>query len=416
VGGSEADKIYYDLSDAPVAVAPARYSSVLTRAEWDAVHEFAGALGYRVMFVLNAGPGPRAADRHWLPDNARTLLEYTRKRGYDVALWELGNEVNAFPFIHGLSFKITGSEFAKDVAAARALLDQVLPGAMLSAPSSAYWPKAGEVLSFYDEFLAAGGGKSVDLLTWHYYPQQSRRCALATLRASADNMLDPDVLNEIDTWAAQMESARDAGAPGKPILLGETGNAQCGGEPGLSNTFVAGFWWLDELARIARRGERAVVRQTLSGSDYGLIDEFTLEPRPDYWTSVLWRRLVGRRVLDAQVDSNPLVRVYAHCARGGPPGAVVLVVVNLDRTRAVSLRLDAMTSKDSAAVYELSAPALASSEIRLNGMPLAADQDGALPALAPLVVQRKSSMLRARFGPATYGFVVVPGAAPNACP
>jgi hypothetical protein len=161
------------------------------------------------------------------------------------------------------------------------------------------------------------------------------------------------------------------------------------------------------------------VRQTLSGSNYGLVDDDTLEPRPDYWTSVLWRRLVGARVLDAPRGGDPLLRVYAHCTRTSAPrfaaGAVTLVVVNLDRSSAVSLRLDDFGG-DEADVYELSSPDMASSEIRLNGSPLRAADDGSLPAIAPTIVRRGADhTLRARFGPATYGFVVVSGAAAAAC-
>src|SRR5262249_41617888 len=153
-------------------------------------------------------------------------------RGYDVALWELGNEVNAFPFLHGLSFKISAQELARDAITARALLDSVSPGAQLSAPSSAFWPKAGEIIPFYDDFLAAGGGAPVFSPPAHFSPPPPRRCPLAPLRASLDNMLDPAVLDEIDGWASIIENGRDARAPGKPVILGETGNAQCGGEPG----------------------------------------------------------------------------------------------------------------------------------------------------------------------------------------
>jgi hypothetical protein len=164
-------------------------------------------------------------------------------------------------------------------------------------------------------------------------------------------MFDPATLDEIDTWAGQVEAQRDAHAAGKPVWLGETGNAQCGGEPGLSNAFAGGFWWLDELARVARRGEPVIVRQTLSGSDYGLLDDATLAPRPDYWISVLWRRLVGTRALDVSVSPpDPLARIYAHCTRpdapGYAPGAVTFVVINIDRTNAAALALDTLGATD----------------------------------------------------------------------
>lgn len=415
IGGTEADKVYYDLGDAPVTTAPGKYKAVLTRAQWDGVNAFAKALDYRVLFTINAGPGPRDAANAWQPDNARALLEYTRAKGHPVALWELGNEANAFPIAHSLDFKVSGQQLAKDAAVARALVDATTPGALLGAPSSAYWPVAGEFISLYPEFMAAGGGDALDVITWHYYPQQSRRCAIATRRADPELMFVPSTLDEIDKWATAVEAERDAHARGKPVWLGESGNAQCGGEPGESDAFVGGFWWLDELARMARRGEQVVVRQTLSGSNYGLLDDDTLSPRPDYWTSILWRRLMGTRALDAARGDDPLVRVYAHCARApAAPGAVALAVLNLDRTNAVSLVLDAF-SGDEAEVYELASREVQSSEVRLNGTALHAADDGAPPPIAPATARRSASGLRAVFGPATYGFVVLPGAGAAAC-
>jgi heparanase 1 len=414
IGGTTADKVYYDMSDTPVTVAPAPYLYVMTRAQWDGVNDFASAVGMRVLFTINAGPGPRDAKLAWTPDNAQTLLSYTAGKGYGIALWELGNEVNAFPLAHGLNFVITPQQFAQDVVAAKALIAAATPGVPLGAPSSAYWPVAGEFIPFYPAFMDAGGG-SLDVVTWHYYPMQSQRCPIATRRADAALMFDPSTLDEIDPWAGQVEDA----AQGKPVWLGETGNAQCGGEPGVSDTFVAGFWWLDELARVARRGEQVVVRQTLSGSDYGLIDDATLAPRPDYWTSVLWRRLVGSRVLDAASGGDPLLRVYAHCTRAGAPdqasGAVTLVVVNLDPSTGVELNLDAMGG-DSADVYALSSSDPSSTSSALNGTTLVAGDDGSLPALSPAAVVRSGGALRATFPPASYGFVVLPGAGAAACP
>ncbi len=413
VGGTTADDVYYDLSDTPVATAPAPYQYVMTRAQWDAVNAFAAAVAMEVMFTLDAGKGPRDAAHAWTPDNARALLAYTASKGYPIALWELGNEVDVFPLAHGLS-QVTPQQFAKDVAVARALVTSTTPGVPLGAPSSAYWPVIGETIPFYAAFMDAGGG-SLDVVTWHYYPMQSDRCPIATRRADASLVFDPATLDEIDRWAGQTEDA----AQHKPVWLGETGNAQCGGQPGVSDTFAAGFWWLDELARMARRGERVVVRQTLSGSDYGLVDDATLTPRPDYWTSVLWRALVGSRVLDVAAGTDPMLRVYAHCARAGATdaghGSVVLVVLNLDRDRGVELDLDAFGG-DQADVYALSAATTDSVDVALNGAALALQSDGSVPAMTPSRVTRASGSLRATFPPASYGFVVVPGAGASACP
>jgi heparanase 1 len=420
IGGTEADKIFYDMSATPVTTAPSPYVDVLTHAQWDAIHDFATTLGFEVLFTLDAGPGPRAADMSWQPDNARVLLQYAASKGTPVALWELGNEVNAFPVSVSLSYSISPAQLAADVKTARALVDATTPGVKLGAPSSAYWPKQGELPGpFYAPFMMAGGGDSLDVITWHYYPTQSHRCPIATVRDAASLMFEPSTLDEIDTWAQQVQSASVMYAANKPVWLGETGNAQCGGKPGVSDAFVGGFWWLDQLAKVARLGQPVMVRQTLSGSNYGLIDDTTLTPRPDFWTAVLWRRLMGTSVLAVTATTpGALLRTYAHCTRAGAPGyakgAVTLVVLNLDQITAVSIPI-ATGMGDEADVYELSSQDVSTSSVMLNGTVLTAAADGSLPALNPSVVRRSGGTLNAVFGPAMYGYVVLPGANAAAC-
>jgi hypothetical protein len=57
-----------------------------------------------------------------------------------------------------------------------------------------------------------------------------------------------------------------------------------------------------------------VLRQTLSGSDYDLLEDRTFEPRADYLASLLSKRTMGERVLAAASQGNVLVRSYAHCS------------------------------------------------------------------------------------------------------
>ena len=165
-----------------------------------------------------------------------------------------------------------------------------------------------------------------------------------------------------------------------PIWLGESGHAQCGGQPDSSDRFEGTFWWLDQLGAMARRGHQVVVRQTLSGSNYGLIDDVTLEPRPDYWASVLWRRLMDVRALDVIRDEvEPSVRTYAHCTRDRP-GAVTVLAINLDPER--SVRIDVEGLGNTKEMHLLTAEALDSVELMLNGTVLR-DADGELPDLSP---------------------------------
>ena len=153
---------------------------------------------------------------------------------------------------------------------------------------------------------------------------------------------------------------------------------------GSSDRFEGTFWWLDQLGALARRGQPITIRQTLSGSNYGLIDDVTLEPRPDYWASVLWRRLMGERVLDvSRTAVDDYVRVYAHCSEG-PPGTVGVLVINLLEDETVRIKLNGITSERQE-IYILTSDALDSKDIMLNGTVLR-DDNGTLPLLEPVIM------------------------------
>jgi hypothetical protein len=408
LGGTDADRIYYDLSSTPVTQPPAPYRWLLTRALWEGAADFAGALDFQILFTLNAGPGPRDASGRWLPDQADALLRYAASRHDPVAVWELGNEVNAYPIVFNLT--VSPVDYARDFAAAQTLISSLTPGARLAGPASAYWPIVGEAYGLLPRFVAAAGD-GVNLVTWHYYPQQSRRCPARVRPAGVDVLLDADNLDEIDRWADQVATSVMAHSPAASVWLDETGNAQCGGEPGVSDVFVSGFWWLDQLGKMARRGTPVVVRQSLVGANYGLLAADTLEPRPDYWNSVLWRRLMDHRVLDASAHlapADPPLRTYAHCTPARP-GAVTLVALNLAKT---ARSIDVPQFTGAREIYRLDATSLVDPVLRLNGAALHAGADGAPPEMTP-VVQDGGTI---DIAPLSYLFIVFPAANAAACP
>lgn len=411
LGGSEADRIYYDLGDEP-GPPPRGYERVLTRAQWDAAADFATALGFELLFTLNAGPGPRDEANAWTSTNAAALLAYASARDDPVAVWELGNEVHAFPFIHGFGVQVTPEQYARDVRRARGLVDRLDPDARLAGPSSAYWPEVGEVPELYAEFMALSG-RALDVVTWHYYPQQSRRCPLRVRPASEDLMRSSAALDEVVAWASLVESVRDTHAPSTPVWLGETGNAQCGGEPGVSDRYASGFWWLDQLGLLARRGQPVVVRQSLTGASYGLLEEPSLDPRPDYFLSVLFKRLMGTVVFRVEVEGDRGLRAYAHCALAGR-GALTLLLLNLDAERGAFARLEGLAS-ERARAFRLTALD-EGRRVALNGRALGADADGEIPPLDG-VEERLDPSAPEVWVPATsFAFFVLDDARHPACP
>jgi heparanase len=408
LGGTEADKVFYDPASAEMYVekAPTGYKAVLTGAQWDRLNAFVKRNSLRLVFTLNAGPSSRNPDGSWNPENAEALLAHAAKKGQAVSLWELGNELNLYWFGYGISKRVSAGQYGKDLLRARELVRKYQPGSMFAGQGSAFWPVLGEPLQLFfgtAETYLGKSGPLYDLVSWHYYPQQSRRGAIASRRAHPARLLDPAMLDEAAHWAKYVSGLRDRYAPGKPLWLGETGNAQYGGEPGVSDVYIGGLWWLDELGLLARLGYRVVVRQTLCGSNYGMIDEAGLEPRPDYWNSLVWKKLMGRRVFEAKVEGEggEQVRVYAHGAKDG--GGTSVLVINLHRERNAVVSLPGMKGKDYT-VYAMNAPDVLGGDVLLNGKRLALDSTGRIPELKGIAM-RGAGVPVVTVHPLSYTFV-----------
>jgi hypothetical protein len=147
------------------------------------------------------------------------------------------------------------------------------------------------------------------------------------------------------------------------------------------------------------------MHNTLVGSDYGLLDEVTLVPRPNYWAALLWRQLMGTVVLDTGLPIQRGLHIYAHCQQR-TPGGVALLVINNDPQASHELVLP-----NSSARFTLSAATLQDGSVRLNGVMLTAELLDQLPRLAGLPTKPGS----VSFAPATISFVVVASAGNRNC-
>jgi hypothetical protein len=146
-----------------------------------------------------------------------------------------------------------------------------------------------------------------------------------------------------------------------------------------------------------------VAHNTLAASDYGLLDETTSRPRPNYWAALLWRRLMGTVVLDA--GEHREMHLYAHCRRGAR-GGIALLAINTSRTAATALLLSAASER-----YTLSADDLQSADVKLNGTTLELRPNDDLPALAGVATPPDAIALP----PATITFLAIANARNPAC-
>ena len=252
--------------------------------------------------------------------------------------------------------------------------------------------------------LAASTGDA-DAFSYHHYGAASQRCVAMGHQTSADHALSEDWLGRADQTLAYHRAVRDRSMPGKPFWNTETADAACGGNP-WAGTFLDTFRYLDQLGRLARQEVTVVIHNTLVASDYGLLDENSFEPKPNFWGALLWRRNMGTTVLDPGPSRQGL-HMYAHCMRG-QPGGVALLVINTSRTEPASVAHPMPAER-----YTLAAAGreLESTRIRLNGNELALGAGDELPSLRGSRVPAGPVELP----PATITFLAVADAGNSGC-
>ncbi|XP_066566943.1 heparanase [Amia ocellicauda] len=344
----------------------------------DMLYNFASCSGFHLIFGLNALL--RTEGNSWDSKNAEKLLSYCESQQYNMS-WELGNEPNSFEKKAGI--RVDGYQLGKDFIHLR----EILRKSKLFKYCGLYGPDVGQPREHTQKLLEGflkTGRNVIDACTWHHYYVNGRD-------ASLSDFLDPEVLDTLSSKTTEVLQIVSESSPGKKVWLGETSSAYGGGAPGLSDTYAAGFMWLDKLGLAAKLGIDVVIRQVLVGSgSYQLVDS-NFDPLPDYWLSLLYKKLVGPEVLNVKVYTslgvaNRLLRVYLHCSnRNGQAfrsGAVTLFALNLNKQTA-TIHLPHQLSNKTVDLFLLQPGkgGLHSKSVQLNGEVLEMVDDRTLPVL-----------------------------------
>ncbi|NXT18423.1 HPSE Heparanase, partial [Syrrhaptes paradoxus] len=354
-------------------------NTTITGNTLDILYSFANCSGFHLIFGLNALL--RKDGLQWDSSNARTLLDYCAWQGYNIS-WELGNEPNSFRKKSGIY--IDGFQLGQDFIHLRHLLNNFT----LYQRAKLYGPDVGQPRKHTQKLLRRflkSGGKVIDSVTWHHYYVNGRS-------ATREDFLSPEVLDTFATAVRDVLEIVGGTVPGKKVWLGETSSAYGGGAPRLSNTYVAGFMWLDKLGLSARQGIDVVMRQVFFGAGtYHLVDA-NFEPLPDYWLSLLYKKLVGTRVLQVSLEGADERKLRAE-------------FMFTARSRAVCADSKHSTAAPRAS---LSLPR----SIELNGRVLRMVDDETLPELTEKPLGPGSLLGLPAF---SYGFYVIKNAKAIAC-
>ncbi|GMI94489.1 glucuronidase 1 [Hibiscus trionum] len=190
---------------------------------------------------------------------------------------------------------------------------------------------------FYEEkwfntFLEVSGQGIVDGLTHHIY-----NLGPGDDPNMMNKILDPSYLNQVSQTYKGVSDVVNKFRPQLGAWVSESGGALNGGSKDVSQTFADGFWYLDQMGMASTYDQKVFCRQALIGGNYGLLNATTFVPNPDYYGALLWHRLMGSTVLAVTKESDPNLRVYAHCAKKKP--GVSLIFINLSKDRSFNITL-----------------------------------------------------------------------------
>ncbi|MCA6110530.1 hypothetical protein [Bradyrhizobium cenepequi] len=403
VSGTWANTTYFNDTDDSARSPPPGFNGVLTHSQWKGVIDFARAVDARLVTSFATGAGTRNGSSVWTPVQAEKLIAATQALGGNIAAAEFMNEPD-LAAMGGAPAGYDAASFGRDIAVFARFLNHASAQTMLLGPGTVSTGGSGDAVG--SEKLLAAAGPVFDAISFHYYGALSPRCSKTMPSAAVrdSKALSQDWLSGIDRMASFYANLRDRFAPGKPLWITETADAACGGNP-WSSTFLDSFRYLDTLGRMAKRQVKVVMHNTLAASDYGLLEEKDFTPRPNYWTALLWRKLMGTAVLDAGSAAVPGLYLYAHCLRG-KPGGVALLAINTDRAASRSLALSGPARR-----YTLTAANLTSARVRLNGREMKLAADDQLPVLEGEVVTAS----RIELAPTSITFLSIVDAANPAC-
>jgi hypothetical protein len=410
VSGTWANTTYFPNTDQAPAKPPAGFMGVLTRQQWKGVVDFSKAVDARIVTSFSTGVGTRDSSGVWTPEQARRWIAYTESVGGKIAAAEFMNEPTA-AVMGGAPVGYDAAAYGRDFKLFRAFAKQAAPDMLILGPGSVGettgdWGVTYGVAGILKtrDMLAASRPASVDAFSYHHYGAGSQRCAAMGMQTTSDAALSEQWLRRTDETLAFYRKLRDEFEPRKPFWLTETADAACGGNP-WGGTFLDTFRYLDQLGRLAKQDVRVVAHNTLVASDYGLLDEQTLTPKPNYWGALLWRKLMGTTVLESGIPFQAGQHVYAHCLRG-TPGGVALLVINTDKAASRTLSIPVAGER-----YTMSSSDLQSKTVQLNGTELKLGTGDELPALAGIPTRAGN----VEFAPATITFIALPQAGNGAC-
>ncbi|KAM8851710.1 inactive heparanase-2 [Synchiropus picturatus] len=393
------------------------YSNItITARSLDKLYNFADCAGLHLIFGLNGLH--RNPDYSWNTSSTLSLLKYSAGKKYNIS-WELGNEPNAYRSMVGLT--VNSTQFAQDYTRLKTLLQSV----RFYNKAHLYGPNAGRprknALHLLDGFMKSAGSV-VDAVTWQHYFMDGRV-------SRVEDFLKSRLLDTLTEQINKVTKVVNTHSPGKKVWLGGLGPAWTAGINNLSDTYAACFLWANTLGVAAVKGVDVVLRHSFFDYGYTHFVDQHFNPLPEYWLSLVFKRLVGPRVLAVRVAGlqrkpqpgrviRDKLRIYAHCTSYNNHnyirGSITIYIINLHRSRK-KIKLAGTLRNKTVHQYLLqpySNDGLRAKHVQLNGEKLVMLDNQTFPELKPKTLRAGRTIA---MPPLSIGFYVIRNMNAYAC-
>ncbi|RWR91030.1 heparanase-like protein 3 [Cinnamomum micranthum f. kanehirae] len=340
LGGTLQDKVIYDTGDPPQPCNSFKRNTsemfgftqgCLPMFRWDELNGFFQKTNAKVIFGLNALNGrvplpDGSLGGPWDYTNAASLIRYTVSKGYTIHGWELGNELSG----NGVGARVGADQYAADVISLHSIVNdnyraiEVKP--LILAPGGFF------DANWFKELIDRTSPNSMDVITHHIY-----NLGPGVDDHLVEKILNPDYLDGEASTFSSLQNILKTSPTSATAWVGEAGGAYNSGHNLVTNAFVFSFWYLDQLGMASKYDTKTYCRQSLVGGNYGLLNTTTFKPNPDYYSALLWHRLMGRNVLSTNFTGTKNMRAYAHCAKRSE--GITLLLINLDSNTTVQVHV-----------------------------------------------------------------------------
>lgn len=371
IGGVSADTTYWTSSG---ETAPKWSTGTITPASLTELAGVLNASGWSAILTVNLmdKDPARGADEAL---HAKQIL------GPALKAIAIGNEPD--------NYYSDASAYFTDFESYVADIKQAAPGVEIVGPDAGSYPRI--VPAFAQD---EAGHPDIAELTDHHYALLEDSCANPTKVYTADDLLS--------TSTEQSEAGYASGTTtyawqlGVPAALTEANSIDCGGVPGVSNTFASALWALDYSLILAQNG---IVNVDFHGGFtdcgwYGTVCtgstmSTTLTAHPVFYGMLAVGLLGTGNFLSLTNSDSADIRAYAML--NGNRLTVALIDVAASGPTTVTLNLG--TPYAHAQEAELASPGglAATSGITLGGQQIAADGTFPTPNYTPLTVQGQST-------------------------